>query len=350
MEKPTGISTYALNLVPELRSLDPLLLSARSLPGFRHHPIPAGQTPEQGLSGHLKRLLWTQFALPRLYRQLDGELLFSPIPEAPLGWSGRYVATVYDAIPLRFPKRRSPMYLYHRAYVPQVLRSAARLLCISQATANDAMQFYGVPASKLTVTPLAYDRHLFRVLDLPPPPRPYFLYVGRHDPYKNLQRAIAAFARLPRHLDCEFWIGGTFDRRYTPDLQQQARELALGDRVRFLDYVARDELPRLLNRAIALVFPSLWEGFGLPILEAMACGCPAIASNVASIPEVAGDAALLVPPQSVADIAAAMTQLASDETARSQLRAAGCRRSAEFSWEKTGQLTREALQTVDRLL
>lgn len=352
MEKPTGISTYALNLVPELRSLDPLLLTAKPLPDFRHHPIDSGQTPEQGLKGHIKRLLWTQFSLPRLYRQFDADLLFSPIPEAPLGWNGRYVVTVYDAIPLRFPKRFSPiakrngssLSLYHRAYVPQVLRGAAHLLCISEATANDAMQFYGVPASKVTVTPLAYDRSLYRVLDLPQ--RNYFIYVGRHDPYKNLHRAISAFARLPRHLECEFWIGGAFDKRYTPALQQQALELGVGDRVQFLDYVGREDLPRLLNQAIALVFPSLWEGFGLPVLEAMACGCPVIASNVASIPEVAGEAALLIDPYHVEELTAAMVQLLQDNSVRSQLKAAGYQRSAEFSWQKTGHLTQAVLSQI----
>lgn len=344
MEKPTGISTYALNLIPQLRSLDPILLTPHPKAGFRHHPIPPGLTPEQGLVGHLKRLLWTQFTLPRLYRDLGGDLLFSPIPEAPLGWTGPYVVTVYDAIPLRFPKPASPMTLYHRLYVPQVLKQAQHLLCISQATADDAMDFYGVPAQKITVTPLAYDRHRYRHLNLPR--SNYFLYLGRHDPYKNLERAIAAFAQLPPSLDCEFWLGGSFDRRYTPNLQQQVRELHLGDRVKFLDYINASDLPILLNQALALVFPSLWEGFGLPILEAMACGCPVIASHVASIPEVAGDAALLVDPYDLQQLADAMVVLAKEEDVRSHLQQLGRDRARHFSWETTGQLSREVLHQL----
>ncbi|MDC0832274.1 glycosyltransferase family 1 protein [Geitlerinema sp. CS-897] len=351
MEKPTGISTYALNVVPHLRNLDPTLLIARPFnkshfPKFKYHPISAGQTPEQGIRGHLKRLLWTQFDLPRIDRKLKSNFLFSPITEAPLGWKGRYAVTLYDAIPLRFPKRFSPMTLYHRYYVPQVLKQAETVICISESTANDAMTFYDVPASKLVSIPLGFDRTLYRFLDLPT--QNYFLYVGRHDPYKNLHRAIAAFSQLPKSIDCEFWIAGSFDRRYTPQLQTQAIELGVGDRVKFLDYVKREDLPILTNQAIALVFPSLWEGFGLPVLEAMACGCPVIASNLASIPEVAGNAAILIDPYNSETIATAMRQVVIDNTMRSHLRQAGLERSHQFSWDKTGPETARVLQQYCR--
>ncbi|MGC9505233.1 glycosyltransferase family 4 protein [Baaleninema sp.] len=347
MEKPTGISTYALNLVPHLRNLDPTLLVAPPFKKsyfseFKHYSIPAGQTPEQGIRGHIKRLWWTQFDFPKIYRNLKSNFLFSPITEAPLGWNGRYAVTLYDAIPLRFPKWFSPMRLYHRYYVPQVLKQAQTVICISESTANDAMKFYDVPASKLVSIPLGFDRTLYRFLDRPT--GNYFLYVGRHDPYKNLHRAIEAFAKLPQSIDCEFWIAGSFDRRYTPQLQTQAVELGVSDRVKFLDYVKREDLPILTNQAIALVFPSLWEGFGLPVLEAMACGCPVIASNLASIPEVAGNAALLVDPYNSEAMAAAMGQVAADDGLRSQLRQAGFERSRQFSWEKTGRETARVLQ------
>ncbi|MBP0003831.1 MAG: glycosyltransferase family 4 protein [Cyanobacteria bacterium SBC] len=342
MEKPTGISTYALNVIPHLKNLDPTLLASRCVPDFRCYPIPAGQTPEQGIRGHLKRLWWTQFDLPRIYRKLNADFLFSPITEAPLGWNGRYAVTVYDAIPMRFPKRFSPMNLYHRYYIPQVLKQAQVAICISESTANDTIEFYGISASKLVSIPLGFDRSRYRFLDLPT--GNYFLYIGRHDPYKNLSRSIEAFAKLPKTLDCEFWIAGSFDRRYTPQLQAQVVELGLVDRIKFLDYVKRDDLPVLMNRSISLVFPSLWEGFGLPVLEAMACGCPVIASNVASIPEVAGNAAILIDPYNVVEISAAMQQVATDETARSNLRQAGLDRSRQFSWDKTGRETQAVLQ------
>ncbi len=343
MRQPTGISTYALNLLPAIAALDPTLLVSEPIAGYRCHPIPAGQTPEQGIRGHFKRLTWTQFQLPRLYRQLAASLIFSPLPEAPLGSACRSIVMLHDLIPLRFPSRFSPLTLYHRYYVPQVLRSAQHILCNSTATARDAIDFLGIPAAKLTPIPLAYNAEVFRFLDLPT--SHYLLYVGRHHPYKNVQRLIAAFAALPESC-CwsQLWIAGPIDRRYTPQLMSQARELGVSGRVKFIGYVEDAKLAELLNQAIALVFPSLWEGFGIPVLEAMACGTPAIASNLSALPEVAGDAALFVDPYHIQEMTAAMTAVLMDTTARSQLRRASLARAGEFSWHKTGQATVEVLQ------
>jgi glycosyltransferase involved in cell wall biosynthesis len=341
--KPTGHAIYARNLLPALRSLDPTLLTAAAIEGFRCESIPANLNPDCGTRGHLNRLLWMQFRLPRLGRQLGGGLLFSPIPEAPLKlWgrpAGRSVVTLHDLIPLRFP-RRSPLTPYFRHYIPQVLRQAEHVMCDSEATARDAVDYYNLPARQLSVVPLAYDVEHFRWLDLPP--QNYFLYVGRHDAYKNLSRVLTAFASLRG--DCEFWIAGPPDDRYTTLLQAQARELGIVDRVKFLRYVPYAELPRLINQAIGLVFASLWEGFGLPVLEGMACGTPVITSNRSSMPEVAGDAALLVDPYQTDAIAAAMQSLLDEPQLRAELRAKGIARSTQFRWAKTSQLALEILQ------
>lgn len=309
--------------------------------GFDCHPIPVELTAEHGTRGHLSRLIWTQWRLPKLYRQLHQNLLFSPIPEAPIASRCRYVITVHDLIPLRFPHRRSPLTLYFRHWVPLVVRQAEHVICNSEATAADVHQFFDVPCDRITAIPLAYDREHFQYLDLPE--QPYFLYIGRPDPHKNLARLIAAFAQIAKHTDTELRIVGSTDPRYTPELELLATERGVGDRVKFLSYVPYAELPTLLNQAIALVFPSLWEGFGLPVLEAMACGTPVITSNLASLPEVAGDAAILVDPTSEAALAAAMQNLAQDSPLRSQLRTAGLHRAQQFSWERTGQETADLL-------
>lgn len=347
--KPTGHTVYAQSLVPHLRSLDPkLLISEASLPTWvdraefpreSYVAVPGTLNPDHGSKGHLRRLIWNQFRLPRLARKLHGTLLFSPIPEAPLWSRIKSIVTLHDLIPLRFPRKGSPLTPYFRHYIPRVLRQAERVLCDSEATANDAVNFYQIPASRLVPVPLAYDAGHFRFLDLPT--QNYFLYIGRHDSYKNLQRAIAAFAQVPNHQAYEFWIAGPADPRYTPLLEGLAWDL--GVRVQFLSYVPYGDLPKLINQAIALVFPSLWEGFGLPVLEAMACGTPVITSNLSSIPEVAGDAALLVDPYSVSAIAAAMTEVIRDPKTWQQLRQRGLERAKQFSWEKTGALTAAVL-------
>ncbi|XQQ05460.1 MAG: glycosyltransferase family 4 protein [Leptolyngbya sp. IPPAS B-1204] len=367
-QKPTGLATYAINLVPHLQETAlTLLASASFLPRLQqltpppsptssltYYEVPANLTYEQGKLGHFRRMAWTQFAVPPICRKLQAGLLFSPVPEIPLGLRCPAVVMVHDVIPLRFPRFTSPLTHYFRYYVPLVLQQARHILCNSQATAQDLIDFYGVPVSKITPIPLAHDSAHFRPVGAgepnpepnpePDPERPYFFYVGRHDPYKNLHRLINAFAALPQRQDYELWIAGSADPRFTPSLQTRARELGLAERVRFLDYVAYDQLPVLLSRALAMVYPSLWEGFGFPVLEAMACGAPVITSNLSSLPEVAGDAAMLVDPYSEAALTTAMHQVASDPQTRTQLQTAGLARASQFSWTKTGQATSALLK------
>jgi glycosyltransferase involved in cell wall biosynthesis len=338
--KPTGHTIYAKNLVSHLQALEPTLLSPQNFPGFKHYSIAGNMTPDQGSKGHFSRLLWNQFQLPKIYRKLQGTLLFSPIPEAPLFSKCRSVVTLHDLIPLKFPRWSSPLTPYFKYYIPQVLAQAKQIICDSEATAKDAAHFYQIPACKMTIVPLAYDSGHFKFLGLPT--QNYFLYVGRHDAYKNLQRVIQAFSTL--RTDTQIWIAGPSDRRHTPVLIAQIETLGLTDRVKFLSYVPYAELPTLINQAIALVFPSLCEGFGLPILEAMACGTPVITSNLSSMPEVAGDAALLVDPHNVGAIGEAMKAIASDPSLSSRLRQQSLIRANQFSWTKTAEFTANILK------
>jgi glycosyltransferase involved in cell wall biosynthesis len=346
--EPTGLATYAIELLPHLRSLDPLLLAPRPIADFRHQLVPANMTSDLGAKGHLRRLVWTQLRLPALYRRSRSRLLFCPVPEAPirlLRSNLRSVVMVHDLIPLRFFPPRSRLHLYSKYYVRWVVEQAVHVLCNSQATANDLVEFFQIPARKITITPLAHNTDRYRFLDLPR--RDYFLYIGRNDPYKNLSGAIAAFQQfltLAPAGPWEFWVAGPMNDRYQPALLAQIAEAGLTDRVRFLGYAPIDQLPVLLNQAIALVFPTRWEGFGIPALEAMACGTPVITSNVASLPEVTGDAAWLTNPNCPAAIAAAMVQLATDATLWQELRQRSLARSTHFSWAKTAAPTIEVLQ------
>jgi glycosyltransferase involved in cell wall biosynthesis len=349
-QKPTGLATYAINLIPHLPVEELTLLASASFlprlpPDLTYEEVPANLTYEQGKLGHFRRLAWTQWRLPQICTRLKADLLFAPVPELPLGLRCPAVVMVHDLIPLRFPSRTSPLTYYFRYYVPQVLRQARHILCNSEATARDLVAFFQVPVAKITVIPLAHDADHFRpVRSNAAPDRPYFVYVGRHDPYKNLGRLIDAFAALPNHRDYELWIAGSADPRFTPLLQTQVQELGLTDQVKFLDYVAYADLPGLLSGAMAMVYPSLWEGFGFPVLEAMACGTPVVTSQISSLPEVAGDAAILVNPEQTTEITAAMQQIATQPALRSGLSAAGLARASQFSWRTTGQQTAAVLR------
>lgn len=347
-EKPTGISNYITNLLPYLKSLQPTLLTSQTYQDFNCYSIPGDMTPLQGTKGHFRRLLWTQLKLPKIASQLQAKLLFSPQPEAPIFTKTRYIIQVHDLIPLRFPQPNSPLTQYFSYYLPFVLKQAEHIICNSQATAKDIQEYYGIQSSKITPILLAHNSahfhpNLYRVKS----EVNYFLYLGRQDPYKNLNRLIQSFAKLIKqksHLkEYQLWLAGPCDRRFTPTLQTHIQELEITPQVKFLDYVPFADLPNLISGATALVFPSLWEGFGFPVLEAMACGTPVITSNISSLPEVAGDAAILVNPYSIEEITAAMQTIASDSQLRSHLSHLGLQRAKQFSWEKTAKQTIEVL-------
>ncbi len=342
--QPTGIATYAANVVPHFQELNPILLTAQKFDNFNCYPISDRLTPAQGSKGHISRLFWTQFKLPQIYQKLKSALLFSPVPEAPIYTNCRYVVMVHDLIPLRFPRPFSPLTNYFRYYLPQVLDRAEHIICNSRATAEDIKNFFAIPANKITPILLAYDRDRYRVLEQAKTaqnPR-YFLYIGRHDPHKNLHRTIEAFAKCDR--ESQLWLAGSTDRRYTPQLKARSKELGVEKRVKFLEYVCAEELPILISNAISLVFPSLWEGFGLPVLEAMAMGTPVITSNLSSLPEVAGDAAILVDPHNTEAIADAMQIIDRDSKLRGKLSQLSLQQANRFSWRKTGMATAEVLK------
>ncbi len=349
IKKPTGISVYARNLLPELQTLEPTIISSQPFSRFNHHSIPFNLTPEYGFKGHVRRLWWLQNSLPKLYQQLGSRLIFSPLPEAPIYSNCRVIVTVHDLIPLRFPRLLSPLTNYFRYFVPQILRQAVHIICDSDSTALDLENFYQISRSKITTIPLAYDQENFTCQDplTKPSEERYFIYIGRQDAYKNLERLIDAFSCVGHKTDTQLWFVGPQDRRYTPNLMAQVKALKLVNRVRFLDYVTYTELPHLLRGALALTFPSLWEGFGLPALEAMACGTPVIASNLSSLPEVVGDAAILIDPYNVDELADAMGMLAKDNQLREELSGKGIEHVKSFSWQKTG---RQTVDVINRFL
>lgn len=349
IQKPTGISVYAHNLVPELQALEPTILSSQPFTDTKCLPVSSRLTPEHGFRGHLRRLWWLQSSLPKIYQDLKSRLIFSPLPEAPLYSNCQIVITVHDLIPLRFPRTFSPLTQYFRHFVPHIVRQAVHIICDSDSTARDLEQFYQISRRKITTVPLAYDQdHFTPTEDVDKPiiqqERPYFIYIGRQDSYKNIGRLISAFSMVASRTDTELWVVGPRDNRYSPTLLTQVQELNLAHRVRFLDYVSYSKLPSLLRNALALTFPSLWEGFGLPALEAMACGTPVITSNLSSLPEVVGGAAILINPYKVSELADAMTILAHDNQLRQSLRLKGLEQARQYSWGKTGQQTMNILK------
>jgi glycosyltransferase involved in cell wall biosynthesis len=261
------------------------------------------------------------------------------------------VITVHDLSVLTTPWHHTRRNLLLTG--PQMLLSlhrATRLIAISQATARDLARLPGLDPARIRVIPQAHDPSLapaspqaiedvVRRLNLP---RPFFLFLGGLGPNKNVMTALRAMKSL--------WATGERRARlviagavtpHTWEVRRMVRQLDLDDAVHFAGYVAQPDLPALYGASTALVYPSLSEGFGLPPLEAMACGTPVLCSNAASLPEVVGDAALLVDPRSIADLAAALRSLLNSKDLRDRLRDRGLTRAALFSAEKMARQTVE---------
>lgn len=339
--RPTGIGVVARDLVAALDPAEVPLLDPLGGGRAGSIPIPATLGPEHGRAGHLRRLLWTQNQLPRLLRASGAPLLLSPLPEAPLLRGVRSVVLAHDLLPLRYPQL-TPLLAYHLAYVPLVLHRAVRVLCNSEATAREVHGRLGVPARRLVPIRLGFDPGLLRPLGLARDP--FFLVLGRHDPHKNLSRLLRAFASLPdpeRQLRLK--LVGPQDPRYTPRLQALAAELGIAERCDWIAWVSDQERLELLNRCRALVLVSLWEGFGLPALEGLACGTPVIAARAGALPEVVGDAGLLVDPRNPAEIAAALQALDRDGGLARRLAEAGPQRAAQFRWQRAAEAVRALL-------
>jgi glycosyltransferase involved in cell wall biosynthesis len=234
---------------------------------------------------------------------------------------------------------RRVTHMYARAAMGYTVRRADRLIAVSAHTARRAIAHYGIDASQIEVVHHGVDRHTFAADAAPPAPRaPFFLVLGNTRPYKNVPTALEAFAICAReHAQVGLVITGRGDS--TAALRQLARTLTVEDRVRFTGPVSQSELLALFHGAAALVFPSLVEGFGLPVIEAMAAGCPVIASSCPAVVEVGGGAAVYCDPHDARAFAQAMAEMLRDAPSAADRRARGLARAQQFSWADAADRT-----------
>jgi glycosyltransferase involved in cell wall biosynthesis len=272
----------------------------------------------------------------RLSRALShltpNDLFFSPGYNTPLLCPSPFIFTIHDLSHVYCPENSSPLIqLYYATIMKRACRRAATILTVSEFTRSQIVEWSGVPAEKVINVSCGVDAAYQPGGDQYAVPHPYLLCVSNRKPHKNEFRIIEAFAKA--HLDAQIHL--VFTGEPAEDLKRWIDRHTLTSRVDFLGVVPEEKLPSLYRGARALIFPSLYEGFALPVLEAMACGVPVVTSNVTAMPETAGDAALLVDPTSVEQISAAINQIVSDAALRSQLREKGLARAAQFSWIKT---------------
>lgn len=315
--------------------------------GFRQIPIPRA----------VLATAWCVLPEPRVERWAPAaDVVHSVDVDYPVATRLPWVLTIHDLGALSHPEyfgKARPWLL--RRMLSAATRSANAVICISEATAAEVVRFAG-PAieARISIVPLGLHGRFFKppsraVLDdlpcLPEPGRPYFLFTGSMNPRKNLVRVLRAFASVAYEIPHSLVLAGALG--WDSDAFLAAiDELGLDGRVFRPGYVSDEQLRALYANAEAYVFPSLFEGFGLPIIEAMASGCPVLTSNLSSMPEVAGGAAMLVDPMREADIAEGMLALGTDASLRDGLRTQGLARARTFDWSITGARTLDIYRGV----
>jgi glycosyltransferase involved in cell wall biosynthesis len=364
-ERATGIGVYATALAAALPAVD----------GGRHtYDVYLGGLPEstpEGTSGdecerdateprvrrwivrgdgRLRRIWWDGWRAGRVAAVARADLLHSTSAYLPWPAPCPCVLTIHDLAIYRFPEAfpRANRTLGRWLFEASVRRAAA-LIAVSEATRRDAIDLLGVDSARITAIPEAADpifrpvrdpAELARVRAAHGLARPYVLSVATTEPRKNLRRLLAACAVCREALGREIelvlvgakgWLDGP--------LEEDVRRLAAVGVVRLTGYVPRGDLPALYSGAAVVAYPSLYEGFGLPVLEALACGAPVLTSNRSSLPEVAGDAALLVDPTDYEAIAVGLRTLLEDDALAATLRRRGPARAARFTWEAAARAT-----------
>ncbi len=357
---PAGAGVYALELVRAMMDCDPRDGYAVFTRGPRFDTGAADRrnwrVERVAAGSRARRLLWEQMRLPRDLARLGADVLHSTHHTLPLRpMRAKRVVTIHDVTFFRIPERYPPARrLYMRAMTRLAARVADAIIVPSQAVRHDVIRVLRVDPAKVRVVyeaPAARYGPMDRAAAEAVAARyagggPFVLSVGSLEPGKNRGRLIRALHELRgRGIDVPLLVVGQKAWRYDDDFAL-VRDLDMKDRVTFAGYVPDGDLPALYNAATAFAFPSLYEGFGLPVIEAMACGAPVVTSSVSATAEVAGDAAVLVDPQSVVSIRDGLERVLTDAALREGLRTAGRERAAAFTWRRAAEETHAVYRAV----
>ena len=341
MINSSGIGTYIRNLVPKIIS---------AFPDVKFNLLGNRQDIIQYQWSHVENVdilnclspiysIAEQIGLSQKIPK-DTTLFWSPHYNIPLLYHGTLMVTVHDVFHLAMPQFVKGWHkrLYAKGMFSALKHKADAIICISHFTADELQRLTGINSGKIKIIHNGISETWFNIEKKERPhSNHYLLYAGNVKPHKNLARLIEAFKSLAGKIPHDFVIVGKKEGFITGDVVVEKKAAELGNRVHFTGYVDEDLLKQYVVHSDAMVFPSLYEGFGLPPLEAMACGCPVVVSNAASLPEVCGDAAYYVDPYNVESIAEGIYKVLTDETLRQSLIQKGIERAKLFSWEKSAK-------------
>jgi|SRR5450755_1723262 len=357
-----GIGSYIRGLLHALAAIDAvneyiLVALAEDVQAFASLPSNFRIVTYRGSDSHPLDHL----AFPLFLRRLAPTLVHIPLNQVPLFMMQPYVVTIHDMASMLFETGSGVRMQARRFLLRRGLLRAKRIIAVSEATRRDVRDALGIPAERIRLVYNAPNPAFFQasapervrgILERYQINYPFLLYAGNIRPQKNIPRLVEAFAVAREHLSrhpvyrhLHLFIIGDEISRY-PSVRRAVLQTRVEKAVRFLGFIPFEALRIFFESAALFVFPSLYEGFGLPPLEAMAAGTPVVASNVSSLPEVLGDAALLVNPENVFEIARAIQDALLDEDLRRDLIAKGRAQAARYSWDRTAREVLEVYREV----
>ncbi len=352
-EQPTGVGVYSLNVINNLfhlcqeekyKKLTVFTPTFSFLDkGLNIIKLPnVLQSSRYGKLAAFCRFIWNTFYYPIHANKFN--LLISPTTHGSF-FLDNQILTIHDLLSLRYKNISAHQRFYFKFLLPALVARSKIIIAVSETTKKDIVHFLKCPEQKVQVIYNGYDHTKYFVPALTTNKiykaygvKNYLLAVGPTYPHKNFERLIDAYYALSNETRKQIPLviaGGK--KKYTSLLKERAARLKLENDIHFIGYVNTELMPSLYSEAFAMIFPSLYEGFGLPLVEAMACGCPVITSNTSSMPEVCGDAALYFNPTEGREITTAIEKLIANEDARRELKEKGLIQSKKFSWEQTAR-------------
>lgn len=345
---PSGLGNYTINVINHLKDYldDYIVVSSYfdplKLPPEKCLKVKDSLRPSLGRVGHLKRWSWIQFKLPNLLKNNQVDLLFSTVPEGVTLSHIKQIVVVHDLSPLIFPEIYPRLHKYFQYYLPLILKKCIYVISVSQFTKQEIIKYYNIDERKITVIYEGYDLNITNSSNFKNIKEEYNLdnfiicVASELSPRKNLSYLIRAISPLLKKLgNYSLVIVGKIDNRFFPLLQNLISKEKLIGKIKFLNYVPKENLYQLYKAAKLSIFSSIYEGFGLPILESMASGTPVVSFKTSSIPEIAGDAAELVELNDESALISAIEKIINDNKYRQMLVDKGLNRVKIFSWQKT---------------
>ena len=352
-DKPTGVGVYAFNLINNLSNIavknnwkeitvftPTSLLLNRNLTVIKLSSLL--QSSKHGKLAAFSRFIWNTFYYPIQARKFN--LLISPTTHGSFLLNNQII-TIHDLISLHYKNISPHQRFYFKYLLPFLIRRAALIIAVSENTKRDIIHFFKCPEDKIRVIYNGYDDAIYYPADENTSViygeykvKNYLLAIGPTYPHKNFEMLITAYKDLTEVTKKKYPLviaGGK--EKYLFLLKQYVKKLGLEKSIYFIDYVPIRFMPSLYREAFALVFPSLYEGFGIPLLEAMACGCPVISSNTSSMPEVCGNAALYFNPLDKFSLTSSIQEIILNNDLRNDLVTKGFERVKKFSWKKMAQ-------------